>query len=125
MAALVASAGLAACTTALHGHASAGGGSTTSTGLAANAGAGMRAQASFGAPTRVHGAGEQAVFSRGASIMLVLGLVLADIMNRMTHGYAHDSQRVAAEPIADTCSCYRPQPQPAHAAAPTDEPDER
>lgn len=127
VAALLASVSLAACTATLHGHQSSAGGSTaTGAGVAASAGAaGVRAQASFGSPAPVQGAGGQAVFSRGASAVLFLGLVLADMVYHMAHGYAPGSERAPATSIADTCSCYRPQPEPMQPQARTDEPGER
>jgi hypothetical protein len=125
--ALLASAGLAACTTTLHGYQSSGGVSATTTGasLSGHAGAaGVSAAASFGSPAPAQGAGGQIVFSRGASAVLILGVVLADMLNNMARGTGTASE-AAAMSIADTCSCYRPQPEQVQSGARTGKPDER
>jgi hypothetical protein len=130
LAALLLVAALPACTTVLHGHQSSGSGATAATGASVTASAGsasVRAQASFGSPAPAQGAGGQVVFSRGASAVLVLGLVLAETVNYVARGFTSGSQPAgpAAASIADTCSCYRPQPEPVQPPAHADGPGER
>jgi hypothetical protein len=116
LAALLLIAALPACTVALHGRQSSGGGTTTTStasSINVNAGSGSgRVHASFGAPAPAHTTGGQVVFSRGASAVLVLGLVLAEAADYVARGFAPGSRPAnpQATSIADTCSCYRPPP---------------
>lgn len=116
LAALLIAAALPACTVALHGRQSSGGGTaTTSTAssINVNAGGGVgRVHASFGSPAPANATGGQAVFSRGAAAVLVLGLVLVETANHVARGFSPGSRTASpqASSIADTCSCYRPLP---------------
>jgi hypothetical protein len=99
----------------LSGHEATGSGGTASTTTAAtrahvSIGA-AKVGASFGTPAPAGSGGGQVSFSRGASTVLVLGLVLADVVNYL--GSPAAGAQLALDPsrsIADTCSCYGYQP---------------
>jgi hypothetical protein len=114
---------LAGCAINLHGtQTAANGASTTTLASSVNAGAGAgRANvgASFGSPQPAGASGGQVGFSRGAAVILVLGLAIAETVDFI--GSQFSAQQPAELPvaprasIADTCSCYGWKPQ---AAAP-------
>jgi hypothetical protein len=111
---------LSGCTVAMHGHQTSGsGGTATSSALKLQAGSGgARASGSFGAPAPKGAPGAQVSLSRGASAVLVIGLVVAETLHYL-------GARAGGQPapgagldraISETCSCYgyRP-PEPATA----------
>ena len=107
---------LAGCSVALQGNQTMSGGATTTTTSAATSGQASigpaRVNASFGTPAPQGAAGGQVAFSRGASAMLVLGLVIAETVNYLGAKFS-DAPPVSSVPqrsIADTCSCYGYQP---------------
>jgi hypothetical protein len=101
---------LSGCAVALSGHESTGGG-TTSTAVATHGQASIgsaKVGASFGTPAPAGSAGGQISVSRGASAVLILGLVIAEVANYFS-APPDDVRRFALDPrrsIADTCSCY-------------------
>lgn len=107
---------LSGCVVSLHGHQSTRGGATTTTSAAtrAQASAGSaRVGASFGTPAPHGAAGGRVAFSRGASAVIVLGLVVAETVNYLSAKLSGTPQAAASAPlrsIADTCSCYGYQP---------------
>lgn len=107
---LVVSLALSGCTVALHGAETSGGGATgatTSAAVRAQAGGGSaRFGASFGAPAPPGAAGGHATFSRGASAVLVIGLVVAEAIHYLKGRPAADPAGAPQRAIADTCSCY-------------------
>lgn len=102
---------LSGCAVALSGHEATGSGGTASTTTAAtrahvSIGA-AKVGASFGTPAPAGSGGGQVSFSRGASTVLVLGLVLAEVVNYL--GSPSEGTQLAPDPrrsIANTCSCY-------------------
>jgi hypothetical protein len=101
---------LAGCTVTLHGHQSTGGGTTSTTTSSHVTGsaksAGGRASISSGQPVAPNAQGGQVTLGKGASAVLILGLVIADVVHYFS------ARRVAnpqpqSESIADTCSCYK------------------
>lgn len=107
---------LSGCSVALHGNQTTSGGVTTTTTSAvthAQASAGpARVSASFGTPAPQGAAGGQVVFSRGASAVLVFGLVIAETVSYLSAKFS-DAPPASSAPqrsIADTCSCYGYQP---------------
>ena len=89
---------LPGCTVTLFGHQSAGGGAAAAT---------TSSQVSGSA--RV--AGGRVTLSRGASVLLILGLAIADTMNYMSAKFGARPQTAPrTDSIADTCSCngYKP-----------------
>lgn len=108
---LVLALALSGCAVALSGQESTGNGHTVSTTAAATRGhvsaGSAKLGASFGTPEPAGAAGGQVSFSRGASAILVLGLVLAEMVNYF--GSASEGTQPAPDPgrsIANTCSCY-------------------
>src|SRR5688572_3926765 len=101
---------LTGCYVTLHGHQSTGGGTTTTTTSSHVTGsakfAGGRASFSSGQPVAPNAQGGQVTLGRGASAVLILGLVIADAVH-------YFSARQFAKPpqpsgsIAETCSCYQ------------------
>lgn len=107
---------LSGCSVALHGHQTTSGGATTTTTSAAISGHASvgpaRVGASFGAPAPQGAAGGQVAFPRGASVVLVLGLMIAETVNYLGAKFS-DAPPASSAPqrsIADTCSCYGYQP---------------
>lgn len=103
---------LAGCSVALFGNQTASGGATASTTAAATnvqvSTGTARVGASFGTPAPQGAAGGQVTFPRGASVVLVLGLVIAETVNYLGAKFS-DAPPATAAPqrsIADTCSCY-------------------
>ncbi len=99
------------CAVTLHGHESAGQGATISSSVSAAGQSGhARVGASFGLPASPRAPGGTLALTRGASAVLLLGLVLGDVAE-----YLGSTSRDAAEPvpgrtaaggISHTCSCY-------------------
>jgi hypothetical protein len=106
---------LSGCTVALSGQESTGSGGTARTTTAATRGhvsvGSAKVGASFGTPAPAGSGGGQVRFSPGASAVLVLSLVLADVVNYL--GSPAADAQLAPDParsIASTCSCYGYQP---------------
>jgi hypothetical protein len=106
---------LSGCTVALSGQESTGSGGTVRTTTAATRGhvgvGSTKVGASFGTPAPAGSGGGQVRLSPGASAVLVLSLVLADVVNYL--GSPAAGAQLALDPsrsIADTCSCYGYQP---------------
>ncbi len=107
---------LSGCSVALFGNQTASGGAATSTTSVVTSGqasvGAARVNTSFGTPAPQGAAGGQAVFPRGASAVLVLGLIFAETVNYLGAKFS-DKPPVSPAPqrsIADTCSCYGYQP---------------
>jgi hypothetical protein len=107
---------LSGCSVALFGNQTTSGGAATSTTSAAMSGqasvGAARVSTSFGTPAPQGAAGGQVVFPRGASAVLVLGLIVAEAVNYLSTKL-FDVPPASAAPqrsIADTCSCYGYQP---------------
>ncbi len=102
---------LSGCYAVIGGHQTTGAGATTTTTGAATrleASAGpARLGASFGTPPAPNAPGGQVAFSRGASAVLFLGLVIADTVNYLGTRFGN-APRPAPQraSIAETCSCY-------------------
>lgn len=113
---LLACLALSGCTVALHGHQATDGAATatastttTSSALRVQAGAGSaRVSGSFGASAQQGAPGAQASFSRGASAVLIIGLLVAETLHYLGARF-EDQPAPGSGPqraIADTCSCY-------------------
>lgn len=109
---------LSGCAVTLHGNQTAGGGTVaTTTGSSVQAGrqfGNARVGGSFGAPPPAHAAGGQVAFSRGASAVLVAGLVIAeavDVIGAWFKPAASRIERLPAGNISQTCSCYVANPE--------------
>lgn len=107
---------LSGCSVALHGNQATSGGATTTTTSAATSGqtsvGPARVSTSFGTPAPQGAAGGQVAFPRGASAVLLLGLVIAETVNYLGAKFS-DAPPASSAPqrsIADTCSCYGYQP---------------
>ncbi len=108
---------LSGCAVTLHGHQTAGGGTTaTTTGGSIHGGARIgnaRIGGSFGTPPTAHAPGGQLALSKGASAVLVLGLVIAGTVEMISDWFAAEPpqrEAAAADGISRTCSCYGWQP---------------
>ena len=107
---------LSGCSVALHGNQTTSGGATTTTTLAATSGQASvgpaRVSASFGTPAPQGAAGGQAALSRGASAVLVLGLIVAETVSYFSAKFsdAPPASSALQRSIAETCSCYGYQP---------------
>ncbi len=101
---------LSGCYVVLSGHQSTSGGATTTTTAAAtnvNVSAGSaRLGASFGTPPAPNAPGGQLALSRGASALLLLGVVIADAINNLGAPDAAPRPGARRASIAETCSCY-------------------
>ncbi|MBX3666359.1 MAG: hypothetical protein KF834_11795 [Burkholderiales bacterium] len=114
------------CAVTLHGQQTTGGGqSATTTGSSVQGGARIgnaRVGGSFGAPPPANAAGGQVSFSRGASAVLVLGVLIAGAVDEIGTWFrspaAARAERLSGEPISQTCSCYGWRPEAAPAQAP-------
>jgi hypothetical protein len=108
---LVLSLALSGCAVALSGHESTGGGTSSTSAVATHGQASIgsaKVGASFGTPAPAGSAGGQISVSRGASVVLILGLAIAEVVNYFS-APPDDVSRFALDPrrsIADTCSCY-------------------
>lgn len=107
----------AGCSVALHGHQTTGGSTTATTTSAAIRGhasvGSARVSASFGTPAPPGAPGGQISLSRGASVVLILGLLVAETVNYFSAAFA-DRPQLLPEPqrsIAATCSCYGYKPE--------------
>lgn len=103
---------LPGCAVTLHGNqTTAGGSNTTTTGSSVQAGrqiGNTRVAGSFG-PSHPVNAGGQLRFSSGASVVLVVGLVIAeaaDVIGAWFRPATSRTERLATENISQTCSCY-------------------
>jgi|LNFM01.1.fsa_nt_gb hypothetical protein len=111
------------CAVTLHGQQTTGGGQSASTmGSSVQGGTRIgnaRIGGAFGAPPPANAAGGQISFSRGASAVLVLGVLIAGAVDEIGGWFrssaAPQAGRLPEEPISQTCSCYgwRPEPAPA------------
>jgi len=106
-------AALPGCAVTLHGNQISGGGSTAiTTGSSVQGGkqiGNARVGGSFGASPAAHAAGGQVTFSRGASAVLVVGLVIAGTVDTISDRMRTATQRTERLPagnISQTCSCY-------------------
>jgi hypothetical protein len=107
---------LSGCSVALSGHQSTGSAAASTTTAAATHGhasiGSAKVSASFGTPAPAGSPGGQISFSRGASAVLILGLVVAEVVNYFSSPSA-DATPFRSDPgrsIASTCSCYGYQP---------------
>lgn len=106
--ALVLSVALAGCSVAVTG-AETSGRTATAAATQAHARLGSHASAtgSFGSPPPAGASGGQVSLSRGAAGVLVLGLVIADLVQALVPGTrAQGAALDPNRPIAQTCSCY-------------------
>jgi hypothetical protein len=98
----------------LHGNQTSGG--TTATGSSVQGGTRIgnaRIAGSFGNPPAPHAAGGQLALSKGASAVLLLGVVIAgtvDAVRDWLQPQMPQHERPAPDGIAHTCSCYGWQP---------------
>jgi len=116
---------LTGCAVTLHGVQTVSGGqSATTTGSSVQGGGRIgnaRVAGSFGAPPPANAAGGQISFSRGASAVLVLGVLIAGAVDEIGNWFRSPAvpgvERLPEQPISQTCSCYgwrpgsMPQPQ--------------
>ena len=103
---------LSGCTVTLFGHQSTGGGAATTTTSSQVSGsakfAGGQASISSGQPVPPNAQGGQVALSRGASVVLILGLAIADTVNYISAKLGAKPQpNLQSGSIADTCSCYQ------------------
>ncbi len=111
------------CAVTLHGQQTSGGGSTSTTvgsSVRASAHSGnARVGASFGSAPAQGAPGGQLSFSRGASAVLVLAVLISgtvDVIAAWFSTPSQSAQRAATEgSISQTCSCYGWQPDAASA----------
>jgi hypothetical protein len=105
---------LSGCYVKLHGHQSTSGGVTTTTTSSTVTGSakasGAKVSFSSGTPVSPSAPGGHISLNRGASAVLVLGLVIADVVNYFNARLAAKPQQPAGDgaSIAETCSCYKP-----------------
>lgn len=109
---------LPGCAVTLYGSQTSGGGSTaTATGASVQGSTRIgnaRIGGSFGAPPAAGAPGGQVTFSKGASAVLVLGVVVAGIVDTVSEWFEPASaprREAASGGIAHTCSCYGWQPE--------------
>ncbi len=99
---------LPGCTVTLFGNQSSGGGAATTTTSSRVDGsarfAGGQASISSGQPVSPNAQGGQVTFFRGASVLLILGLAIADTVNYF--GTRAGKRPAPDEAISQTCSCY-------------------
>lgn len=103
---------LSGCYVKLHGHQFTSGGVTTTTTSSTVTGSakasGAKVSFSSGTPVSPSAPGGHISLNRGASAVLVLGLVIADLINYL--GAKPATQAAPREAISETCSCYGHQP---------------
>lgn len=114
---------LPGCAVTLHGQQTLGGGqSATTVGSSVQGAARIgnaRVGGAFGAPRPAQAAGGQLSLSRGASAVLVLGVLIAGAVDEIGTWFRSpampQAERLPEGPISQTCSCYgwRPEPAPA------------
>ena len=106
---------LPGCAVTLHGQQTTGGGSThTTTGSSVRASTqagNARLSGSFGTPPAANAPGGQVSFSKGASAVLVLGMVIASATEVVGSLFSPAPVAPPREPLAPggishTCSCY-------------------
>jgi len=103
---------LAGCSTQLYGNQSVSGGATTTTTASAVSGSagfgGGTIGFSSGTAPSSGAPGGQAVFGRGGSAVLILGIVIVDAVSHFASWLNAPKQPANVLPasIADTCSCY-------------------
>lgn len=109
---------LPGCAVTLYGNQTSGGGTTaTSTGASVQGGTRIgnaRIGGSFGAPPAAGAPGGQVTFSKGASAVVVLGLVVVGVVDTVAEWFEPAPPPRAARAtggIAHTCSCYGWQPE--------------
>lgn len=117
---------LPGCAVSLHGQQTTGGGQAATTlGSSVQGGTRIgnaRIGGSFGAPRPAHVSGGQVTFSRGASAVLVLGVLIAGAIDELGDWLKSPApataERLPEGGISHTCSCYGWQPEltPASAA---------
>lgn len=101
------------CAVTLHGNQTTGGASTATT-ASSSVQAGKqfgnaRVDAAFGAPRPAHATGGQLAFSRGASAVLVAGLVMVELVDAIGEWFRPAplrAERLPAGNISQTCSCH-------------------
>ncbi|MBI2294610.1 MAG: hypothetical protein HYU76_00855 [Betaproteobacteria bacterium] len=100
---------LTGCYVTLHGHQSTGGGVTTTTTSSTVTGSakasGAKVSFSSGTPVSPSAPGGHVSLGKGASAVLVLGLVIADFVHYF--GAKPATQAEPREAISETCSCYQ------------------
>ncbi|MGE4109860.1 MAG: hypothetical protein AB7E73_04085 [Burkholderiales bacterium] len=109
---------LSGCAVTLHGQQTTGGGSTTTTtGSSVQGGTRIgnaRLGGSFGNPPAPSAAGGQLALSKGASAVMLLGVVIAGTVDAVRDWLQPQTpqlhERPAPDGIAHTCSCYGWQP---------------
>lgn len=114
-------AALCGCTIALHGTESVEAGSRATSGSSAVAGSARVAQArlafSSGSVPAREIRGARLVLDGEAAALVVIGLVLADLWQRLAEpARATERAQAPARGIAETCSCYRDGREPAQGA---------
>jgi len=101
---------LSGCYVKLHGLQSTSGGVTTTTTSSTVTGsakvAGGKVSFSSGLAVPPNAPGGHLVLSRGASAVLILGLVIADAVNYMSAKLGVKPPQAQAASISETCSCY-------------------
>ena len=101
---------LSGCYATLHGSQSTGSGATASTTSGHVGGtarfAGGSASFSSGQPVSPNAPGGHLALGKGASAVLIVGLVLADLVNYLSGG-PRPTPLPADARIMDTCSCYQ------------------
>lgn len=116
--ALVMALQLSGCAVTLHGHQTTGsGGTTTTTGSSVQGGTRIgnaRIAGSFGNPPPANATGGQVTFSKGASAVLLLGVVIAgtaEVVREWLQPAPPRREPLAPGGISHTCSCYGWQPE--------------
>ena len=104
---------LSGCAVTLYGNQTSGGGSTATTTGSSVQGAktigNARISGSFGAAPAPNAPGGQVHFSKGASAVLVLGVLIAgtvDAISELFRPAPSRIERAAGGSISQTCSCY-------------------
>jgi hypothetical protein len=102
---------LSGCYVTLHGHQSTSGGTTATTTSSHVTGstkfAGGKASFSSGQPVAPKAPGGQVSLGKGASAVLILGLVIADVVHYFSARHSAREPQPQSGSIADTCSCYK------------------
>ena len=109
---------LSGCAVTLYGNQTSGGGSTSTTTGSSVQGAKTigkaRVSGSFGAAPAPNAQGGQVHFSKGASAVLVMGVIIAGTVDAIGNWFKPAAQRIErlpdSGPVSQTCSCYGWQP---------------
>jgi len=113
---------LAGCSVTMYGQQTTGGGSTaTTTGSSVRGSTSVgnaRIGGAFGALPLSPATGGQATFSGGASAVLVLSVVIAELFSDWFKPAAAPREALAPGGISHTCSCYGWQPEASPAPQP-------